>query len=977
MNPRKRIQRAAAGLLSCVMAACGMLPLSGTAGAESRIPAAAMESPETSLYETQLSYSDYYDRYGAEDRPDAEIRIAAAAYMSASGGSFSVGSYGAGTDAKADVLIWDSAEGTVTYRFSVTETGIYCAELVYYPMVSQTNTTALQLLLDGASPYETASRLSLPKCWVNARAMTTDRQGNQIRPPQVQQGKWMTGFLQDVDGLFNDPLIFYLEAGTHTLTLTGDQANLALATLTFRQPEKVPAYTPPTDAALQQTSSTLLRLEGEDAAYKSDATLYPTYDNVSYQASPASPDKLLYNTIGKGNWKKATQTITWEIGGTPETRLPQDGWYRIGIKARQQDMRGLYSNRRLLVDGKVPCEPMAQLRFFYDTDWSLVSPETADGAPVYVYLTADKVHTLSLEVIPGEIGASMRQLDGIVRELNACYRKILMITGPNPDRYTDYSVQERIPGLLTELQSLHDALASVQGEIEALSGAIGSEAAALARMTRMLEKCLQKPDRIPDYLAQMKDNITAISAWMRDYRDQPLEIDYIELASPDMAFSAVQEHFGKQLVFSFRSFLGSFTRDYTTLSAAEDTQADALQVWVQQGRDQAQVVKELVESRFVQETGIPVAVNLVVGGIVEAALADKQPDVALFIGGDLPVNLAARELLVDLTQFSDYEETKAWFQTNATVPYTYEGGVYGLPVTQSWPMLFYRRDILAELGFTAPPKTWDALIAMLPALQRRYMGVGLVLPGTNVSPATEAGHTFAMLALQSGVNYYNDAQTKTNFDDVRAVQAFTKWTDFYTKYGFAQTYDAFSRFRTGVYPMVIANYTFYNQLTVASPEIKGLWDFTTVPGTVQADGTISHAANSAGTAAVLFRKAANPEAAWKLIRWFSSAEIQTAYGTQIEGLLGQMGRFEAANTAALSQLSWSPAALRQLLAQRSALSEVPVIPASYAVTRNLMNAFRETVNNVYANPRETLLWYNRDSNAEIKRKRENLHLQTD
>lgn len=32
---------------------------------------------------------------------------------------------------------------------------------------------------------------------------------------------------------------------------------------------------------------------------------------------------------------------------------------------------------------------------------------------------------------------------------------------------------------------------------------------------------------------------------------------------------------------------------------------------------------------------------------MEATLADKGPDVALFLGGEFPVNLAARGLLVD------------------------------------------------------------------------------------------------------------------------------------------------------------------------------------------------------------------------------------------------------------------------------------------------------------------------------------------
>ena len=384
----------------------------------------------------------------------------------------------------------------------------------------------------------------------------------------------------------------------------------------------------------------------------------------------------------------------------------------------------------------------------------------------------------------------------------------------------------------------------------------------------------------------------------------------------------------------------------------------------------------MAENQFMQETGIPISVNLVVGGVVEATLAGKGPDVALFLGGEFPVNLAARDLLVDVSEFDDYQEVTTRFQENAMTPYQYNGGTYGLPISQTFPMMFYRTDVLTELNYDNPPETWDDLIDMLPALQRNYMSVGLILPPTNISPATEAGHTFAMLLLQSGKNYYNDTQTASTFDSIEAVQAFEKWTDFYTKYSFVQTYDAFSRFRTGEYPIVIANYTFFNQLAVASPEIKGLWDFCQVPGTLREDGTVSHAANSTGSGAVIFKKVSNKENAWKFIKWFTETDTQVQYGTQIEGLLGTMGRFDTANVEALGQLSWSNDELARLRDQQEELVEIPIIPSSYAVTRNIMNAFREVVNNA-ENPRDTLVWYNRDINDEITRKRENLGLDTD
>ena len=59
--------------------------------------------------------------------------------------------------------------------------------------------------------------------------------------------------------------------------------------------------------------------------------------------------------------------------------------------------------------------------------------------------------------------------------------------------------------------------------------------------------------------------------------------------------------------------------------------------------------------------------------------------------------------------------------------------------------------------------------------------------------------------------------------------------------------------------------------------------------------------------------------------------------------------------------------------QQEELEEIPIIPASYGVTRNIMNAFREVVNEA-ENPRDTLMWYNRDINEEIARKRKNMGL---
>ena len=179
-------------------------------------------------------------------------------------------------------------------------------------------------------------------------------------------------------------------------------------------------------------------------------------------------------------------------------------------------------------------------------------------------------------------------------------------------------------------------------------------------------------------------------------------------------------------------------------------------------------------------------------------------------------------------------------------------------------------------------------------------------------------------------------------------------------------------------PIIINNYTFYNQLVVSAPEIKGLWDFTLVPGTKVKDengnytGEISHAANSSSAGAVIFNKCSDINAAWSFIKWFTSDDVMVRYGRTIEGQMGQMGRFDTANKNALAQLPWSNAEYEKISAQMNQTVEIPIIPASYATTRHVKNAFRAVVNDTW-NPRYALSSYNRDINAEITRKNNDLN----
>ena len=962
-------------ITSSALAAVLVLSMAPAALAESS-PSSEASAEAVDAAKRENTYSAYLKRYADAARPNEEVTVLGKDFTAKedSGIEYSVET----VDGKDSVFKWVSQVGEADFTVNIPKTGLYFAEISYEALEGTTSDVEFGLLIDGKSPYATAERITLPKVWVNESGdeILKDSKGNDIRPGQKEEVMWQVSDLKDIDGLSNEPLAFYLEEGTHTITLDSEKAQFAIEYIKFHNHEELPSY----DAGKVDkgmASGQRITLEGELAKYKSDKTLFPTSDNTSYLTSSSngsSPTKEKYNTIGgQGNWNKSTQSVTWEFN------VDAAGWYKIGIRARQDQMRGMYSNRRLYINGEVPYKEADQIKFFYDTEWTLTSPEFGSD-PMYFYLESGK-NTLTLEAIPGEIGEIMDEIDTIVYNTNSYYRQIRQITGPSPDEYNNYNIDKAIPTVIDDFKSYSKQLTDAQKKIEELSGTGGTEAVTLRTMAIILDKCVDKPDRIPSLMSQIKDNITAVSAWVSQYRAQPLEVDMIELCTDDQDFTSVDSSFFKGLSYGFQKFIGSFFEDYNSLSDLDENDSGVMTAWITTGRDNAKVVTNLINNEYNLDAKTKVNLKLVVGGIVEATFSGKGPDIALYLGGDYPIQLAARDVLVDVSKLDGYDEVTKNFSKDAMVLYQYNGGTYGVPLEQQFPMLFYRSDILAEYGID--PKTdlttWDGLINILPALQRNYMEVGLILAQmgsagvTQISATTEAGNTFAMLLLQQGINYYNDEQTKTNFDTNEAVDAFDRWTKFYTTYSFSQTYDAFTRFRMGDMPIIINNYGFANQLATAAPEIKGCWDFQPVPGTVQMDGSINHAASSAGSGIVIFKKASDIEGAWDFVKWYTSTETQTEYGQDIEAVLGTMGRYATANVEALANLSWTTTEYNKLKEQLDSQVERPVIPASYGVTRNLMNAFRQVVNEA-DNPRDTLFWYNKDINDEITRKLEDLDM---
>lgn len=928
---------------------------STASGTDSSAGDAVSQKDTTSLFLVP-SYTDFIA--GHADAPSPQVSISVDNHQLV---QYSEGNVELKEHSGKMAAIVNKNNSYLEYEINAEETGLYSIRMTYAPTVSKSTAYECTVMINGTLPFKSASDIELNRKFYNKSDITKDRKGNDVRPEQAEDMSYRTQVLKDSRGVFSDPLQFYLQQGSNRVQLAFTQGNIAVEKVEFYNEAALPKYQEyqaQTAGKTDNAPAEPVYRQAEEAKSMTHTVLYPTYDKSSGATVPSDPAKLRLNTIGQGTWKMPGQSIEWEID------VPEDGYYNLGMRARQSYVRGFYSSRYIYIDDQLLFDEMKNVEFPYSVNWYI--KVLGDETPYLFYLEKG-THTIRMEAVPGVVGESVSKFEDIIFDLNTIYRKMIMVTGVTPDTYRDYQLEKDIPGLLETFESLASRLRTMKAAIEETGVQKGSEAVVAEKLAIQLDSFIDKPDTVPLRLEDFRNNISALSSWVGTLKEQPLELDYLFLKRADTPLPKANNNFLQQFSYRFRAFISSFVEDYSYVSDESKT-GSSLNVWVNLGRDQAQIIKDLVENYFTPQTDISINISLVQMGLVEAIAAGKGPDIALYTGMGDSVNLAARGALADLSQDSNYQDIVSRFHKNSMRPFLYNGGAYGYPIQQSFYMMFYRKDIFEELELS-PPKTWDEFYRALTVISKKKL-----LVGVPVGSATMPDNTmFDILLYQNGGDYYNQTQTGTLFDSDAALKAFTQWTEFYRKYSLLLTYDFYNRFRSGEMPLGFADYSVYNQLSVAAPEIDGLWEMLPIPGTVQKDGTVNDTISGGVTGCIMLKKIKDKEAGYQFLNWFTSAKVQAEYGIAVENILGQGGRYNPANMEAIRMMNWSDKEADLLIGQMNKLQLTEQIPASYFVTRSLTNAFRSVVIR-YENPRESLITYNNDINAEIKRKRKEMKI---
>lgn len=908
------------------------------------------------------TYAKYLDAYSQTDYQDEEVAVEITNFLK--GEDVNVqNEYEGETN-----VLYTGEDSYVEWSVNVPETGMYQIYIQYYTVKSRGVDIERKLYINGEIPFVGADALSFTRHWGDNGEVKRDNQGNDIRPSQMDIPTWTGTYFKDDLGYFTKPYIFYLEKGENVIGLEAVNEPAVLKSLTLRPVSDEINYTQyiesmPEVNVSKEAKSYKQVIQGEDSSLRSSPSLYALYDRSSPSTQPYSVSKIRLNMIGGASWRVAGQWIEWDF------EVPEDGYYNITVKGRQNYNRGFVSNRSVYIDDKIPFAELEQVPFRYSTKWNSYTLSDAENEAFKFFLTKGQ-HTLKMEVTLGDMGYILNEMQDSVYRLNTIYRKILVLTGTTPDKYRDYKIDVVYPEIIESMELESKRLYRIIDEIVEYSGEKANQVAAIQTLAKQLERFVEKPDKIPGSFVNFKDNISAMGTSILTLSEAPMDIDYITVTGVDADPDKLNENFISKAIHEIRSFYTSFTTDYNAVGDVYE-EGEAIQVWILSGRDQSTVLKSMIDDSFTPTSDIKVNVKLVEPGtLLNAIIAGKGPDIVVSAGQGEPVNYALRDAVEDITQFNDYEEVLTNFYPSAYEPFKFQDGIYGLPETQNFNVLFYRKDILAELDVEVP-NTWTDLIAVLPTIQQNNMTVAL--PTTertlnNVSNPDLSSY-FALL-YQNGGTIYDEEGKSTVIDSEYGTAAFETYSKLFTQYKLPTIYDFPNLFRSGQMPIGIADYSTFNTLVVFAPEIRGLWDFTIIPGTLKEDGTIDRSCHTSGLSTIMLKQEeeSTKQKAWEFMKWWVSTETQVRFGQEMESVMGASARYATANINAFEQLSWSKEQIEVLSEQRKWAVGLREVAGGYYTGRHITNAIRKILNNK-EDPRETLLDYVTTIDLEIEKKR--------
>lgn len=422
-------------------------------------------------------------------------------------------------------LLLDESTGDAVFSVSVPQDGLYRLEIEYYPQGGSGQAIRRRIALDGKVPFAEAENACLYRRFVYTGDARYNAFGDQLSYAQREERGWMTADLQDVDGKYAAPLLYGLTAGTHTLTLGFVDQPVVIGKITLKASENVPGHAAVSAGYPRGGTAAPIVLQAEDPSamlWRSDSTL-TAYCDTDPATFPAVSDTRPLNAVGGSGWSHGGQEIAYRF--TVQTA----GCYRLSLRVQQSWSTGMNAYRQILIDGQIPFAELTEYPFSYARGWYTETLHGEDGEPYLFYLTPGE-HTLTLRaVMASAVTQAIADVGAITDTISAVYRKILLITGAEPDVNYDYDLEKSIPDLLDTLDDLQERLDAAASLILGVSKKRPAGVSDLYMIRQQLREMRDDPDLIPRRLEDITNSLTTLGSLIGTLSSTPLGIDEIRL----------------------------------------------------------------------------------------------------------------------------------------------------------------------------------------------------------------------------------------------------------------------------------------------------------------------------------------------------------------------------------------------------------------------------------------------------------------
>lgn len=813
------------------------------------------------------------------------------------------------------------------------ETARYCISMDYLDVGNSVLPIEFSVKVNGEYPFYELRDITMEAQWKDPEEVSYDRYGNQIVPVPEKIREWNNKFLMDSTYRRTIPLAVELQEGMNELEISMLEGTMLLGNLYLNPEQKLEAYENPGEAK----GSEIITIQGEEMDTRNASSIRATCEyDINLEPYEVKTKKL--NTIDSASFSDAGSRVTYRF------QVKNAGNYYLSMKYQQSEKADFPVFLNVEVDGKIPGEEFFNCALKYGKKYQNVTFTDAEKNPLALYFEEGE-HTISFTIAEDPLRSMLEGVDEIMNGVNSLNLQITKVAGTNKDKYRDLDIEAYIPDAVTRLEEYADKLDQFCEDMKIYNPDVDeigvfSSANVAAEQLRSLAS---EPDQLAYRIAELTTSVNSVNQFLANLIDSlnknQLAIDRIFIHQENAKLPGNSGAL-KSTAASVKRFATSFaSQAYST----GNTNPEHLQVWVNRSRQYLEIMQKMIDEDFTAKTGIEVDLALMPdqNKLILANASGDAPDIATGINYAVPFELGIRGAIKDLTEFEDFAEVAGRFEEGLLIPSTIEDGIYSLPETMNFWVLYVRTDIFEQLGLEVP-NTIQELKNILPSLQMR--GMNFYYPTAGML-AMRNFHGTTPLILQNGGSLYDEFAGDSNLTSEESVEGFKELTELFTIYNLPKDIPNFyQHFRNGSLPIGIADYAVYNMLLNAAPEIANSWKIYAVPGTEDENGEINRYTSGGAESTVMFHSNEEREKkAWEFMKWWSSAEVQAEFGQTLQITYGSTFMWNTANTEAFELLPWKTRDKSTILEQAEWIYEAPRLPGSYMVEREISNAYNSVV----------------------------------